>query len=72
MTNKLHYKVSYVIEGGGQTGPLIDKYAEPKIGEEVSFNGRVYQVTQETHLMPATKDDFGIVHATCRYLQDGK
>ncbi len=69
MSDAIYYKVSYVVEGGGHSGAIINVDEEPVVGEEVVFDGKVFKVTEVTELMPPM-GDFGFLHAACRYLRD--
>lgn len=64
-----HYKVSYVIEGGDFPGKIVNREEEPQVGDEVCLDGALFEIIEVTELI-APKDDFGFVHATCRYLRD--
>lgn len=64
-----YFKVSYVVEDGSHTGAIISTEEEPAVGDEVTFDGAVFQITEVTELMPPV-DDFGFLHVTVRYLRD--
>lgn len=64
-----YYKVSYVIEGGEFQGQIVNREEEPQVGDEVCLNGAIFEIVEVTELI-APRDDFGFVHATCRYLRD--
>ncbi len=64
-----YYKVSYVIEGGEFQGQIVNREEEPQVGDEVCLNGAIFEIVKVTELI-APRDDFGFVHATCRYLRD--
>ena len=62
------YKISYVVEDGSYTGAIMNSDRAPRIGDEVTFEGAVFVITEVTELMPAV-DDFGFLHVTCRYVR---
>lgn len=63
------YKVSYVVEGGEHPGAIITVDRKPEVGEELTFDGRVFEVIEVVELMPPVSN-FGFLHATCRYIRD--
>jgi len=69
MAEATYYKVSYVVEDGSHTGAIISTDEEPAVGDEVTFDGAVFLITEVTELMPPV-DDFGFLHVTVRYLRD--
>ncbi len=69
MNEEVFYKVSYVVTGSEHPGAIINMDAEPEIGEEVVFDGRVFEILEVMELMPPV-GNFGFLHATCRYLHD--
>jgi hypothetical protein len=69
MNDAVYYKVSYVVEGGRFPGTIINTKQEPQVGDEVVFNGRLFTIVEILELMPPA-GDFGLLHATCRYLRD--
>jgi hypothetical protein len=69
MNDAVYYKVSYVVEGGRFPGTIVNTKQEPKVGDEVVFNGRLFTIVEIMELMPPA-GDFGFLHATCRYLRD--
>lgn len=69
MSDTIYYKVSYVVEGGGHSGAIINVDEEPIVGEEVVFDGKLFLVTEVTELMPPM-GDFGFLHAACRYVRE--
>lgn len=69
MSNRSYYKVSYVIEDGAHPGKIANRRQQPAVGEEVVLDGAVYVIVEVDELI-AARDDFGFVHATCRYLRD--
>jgi hypothetical protein len=64
-----YYKVSYVVEGGKHSGAIINVDDEPHIGDQVVFDGYVFEIIELMELMPPT-GDFGFLHATCRFIRD--
>lgn len=71
MAQTIYYKVSYVVEGGGHPGAIMNVEKEPKVGEEITFDGRLFVITDVEELMPPM-GDFGFLHAACRYIRDVK
>ena len=71
MTNEkdTYYKVSYVVQGGEHPGAIINMDKQPQVGDELTFDGRVFEIVEVIELMPPV-GNFGFVHATCRYLRD--
>jgi hypothetical protein len=63
------YKVSCVVEDGGHAGAIINMDHRPEIGEEVRFDGAVFQIVEVEELI-APADDFGFLHATCRHVRN--
>jgi len=68
MSESIYYKVSYVVKGGEHPGAIISTETEPKQGDEVQFDGRVFKILEVMELMPPV-GDFGFLHATCQYLR---
>jgi hypothetical protein len=64
-----YYKVSYVTLGGEHPGAIMNVDEEPRVGDEVSFDGRVFEVVEVMELMPPV-GEFAFLHATCRYVRD--
>ena len=69
MENGILYKVSYVVVGGEHPGAIVNVDKKPEVGAEFIFDGRVFEIIEVVELMPAV-DNFGFLHATCRYLRD--
>jgi hypothetical protein len=69
MSDKVHYKVSVVVEKRQFPGAVINFDQPPHVGDEVCFDGRLFQITEVSELMRPS-DEFGIVHATCRYVRE--
>jgi hypothetical protein len=70
MKNAVYYKVSYVVEGGRFPGTIVNTKQEPRVGDEVAFNGRLFTIVEIMELMPPAGNEFGFLHATCRYIRD--
>ncbi|MCI0397979.1 MAG: hypothetical protein L0332_09665 [Chloroflexi bacterium] len=68
MSKAVYYKVSYVVEGGKHPGAIINTDKEPRVGDEVSFDGLVFKIVEVDELMPPA-GDFGFLHATCRFVR---
>ena len=66
---KIIYKVSYVVEGGGHPGAIMNSDSYPTVGDKVSFDGNQYQITDIQELMPPI-GDFGFLHASCKIVED--
>ena len=64
-----YYKVSYVVEGGKHSGAIINVDDEPHVGDEVNFDGHIFEIIELMELMPPA-GDFGFLHATCRFIRD--
>lgn len=69
VSEALYYKVSYVVQGGKHPGAIITVDEKPEVGDEIVFDGRIFEITEVMELMPPV-DDFGFLHATCRYVRD--
>jgi hypothetical protein len=69
MNEDVFYKVSYVVAGGEHPGAIINMDARPNVGEEVMFDGRIFEILEVMELMPPV-GNFGFLHATCRYVSD--
>jgi hypothetical protein len=63
------YKVSCVVEDGSHSGAIVSMDQRPEVGEEVRFDGAVFQIVELEELI-APMGDFGFLHATCRYVRD--
>ena len=71
MSNEIYYKVSFVVANSEHPGAIMTVDQYPEIGEEVSFNGSVFKVTEVMELLP-TVGNFGFLHVTCEYLYDSE
>ncbi len=70
MSDDVFYKVSFVVvEGSQHPGAIINVDEMPEVGEEVTFDGRVFEILEVKELMP-TIGNFGFLHASCKYLRD--
>lgn len=69
MENELFYKISYVVEGGEHPGAIININEKPEVGEELTFDGHVFEIIEIMELTPPV-GNFGFLHATCRYLRE--
>ncbi|MCA9977341.1 MAG: hypothetical protein R3E31_18750 [Chloroflexota bacterium] len=67
--NVTFYKVSYVVQGGEHPGAIINVDEKPQAGDEVSFDGHVFEIIEVMQLMPPI-GEMGFLHATCRYVRD--
>jgi hypothetical protein len=61
------YKVSYVVMDGKHAGAILSTDDEPIPGEQVTFDGRIFEIVEVIELMPPI-GDFCFMHVTCRYL----
>ena len=71
MDNVIYYKVSYVVQGGEHPGAIMNVDEEPQVGDEIVFDGRVFEITEVMELMPPV-GDFAFMHATCRYVREAE
>lgn len=69
MSEDVFYKVSYVVAGGEHPGAIINIDKKPDIGEQVMFDGRIFEILEVMELMPPV-GNFGFLHATCRFVRD--
>ena len=69
MSEVVLYKASFVVEGGTHPGTIMNLSARPELGAEVTFDGRIFQVTEVEELMPPI-GSFGFIHVACIYLRD--
>lgn len=67
----IYYKVSYVVLDGKHPGAIISEERMPEVGEEVTFDNNVFEITEVKELMP-TIGNFGFLHATCRWLREAE
>ncbi len=65
----IYYKVSFVVLGGKHPGAIINVDEEPKVGDQVTFDGHVFEVLEVMELVPPL-GEFAFLHATCRYVRD--
>ena len=72
MSDDVFYKVSFVVvEGSEHPGAIINLDEMPEVGEEVMFDGRIFEILEVKELMP-TIGNFGFLHASCKYLRDAE
>ncbi|PID85221.1 MAG: hypothetical protein CSA11_09880 [Chloroflexi bacterium] len=71
MTKDIFYKVSFVVAGGKHPGAIMTVESKPAVGDEVSFNGSTFTVTEVMELMP-TVGNFGFLHVTCEFLRESE
>ena len=69
--DEVYYKVSYVVEDSTYIGSVINRPQLPRVGDEVTFDGAVFEIVELAELMPAN-DDFGFFHATVRFLREAE
>ena len=67
MSEDVYYKVSYVVAGGEHPGAIINIDNRPEVGEQVMFDGRLFEILEVMELMPPV-GNFGFLHATCRFV----
>jgi hypothetical protein len=59
------YKVSYVVQGGGHPGAIVNEEKKPEIGERVILGSQEFKVVEVVDLMPA-RGDFSFLHVTVK------
>ena len=69
MNEDVFFKVSYVVVGGEHPGAIINIDKRPEVGEEVTFDGHIFEILEVMELMPPV-GNFGFLHATCRFVRD--
>lgn len=57
------FKVSYVVQGGGHPGAIVNEDKKPEIGETVQLGAKDFKVVEVVDLMPA-RGDFNFLHVT--------
>lgn len=57
------YKVSYVVQGGGHPGAIVNEEKKPEIGQVVKLGAKQFRVLEVVDLMPA-RGDFSFLHVT--------
>lgn len=57
------YKVSYVVQGGGHPGAILNEEKKPEIGQMVKLGAREFTVLEVVDLMPA-RGEFSFLHVT--------
>ena len=72
MSEDVFYKVSFVVvEGSEHPGAIINVDDRPVEGEEITFDGHVFEIIEVKELMP-TVGNFGFLHASCKYLRESE
>ena len=66
--NDIFYKISYVVEGGEHPGAIVNRDEKPAVGEELIFDGHVFEILEIMELTPPV-GKFGFLHATCKYVR---
>ena len=70
MSEDVFYKVSFVvIEGSEHPGAIINVDERPNVGDEITFDGLVFEIVEIKELMP-TVGNFGFLHASCKYIRE--
>lgn len=64
----IFYKVSYVVEGGDFPGAIVNTDRRPAVGEELVFDGNVFEILEIMELTPPV-GKFGFLHVTCKFLR---
>ena len=67
--DEVFYTVSYLVQGGEHPGAIITEDAVPEVGNEVTFNGKVFEIIEVVEVVPPTSG-FGFLHATCQYVRE--
>ncbi len=67
--NEVFYTVSYLVQGGQHPGAIITEDRIPEVGDEVNFNGMVFEIVEVVEVVPPTSG-FGFLHATCTFVRD--
>lgn len=57
------YKVSYVVQGGGHPGAIVNEEQKPEIGQTVTLGAKEFKVVEVVDLMPA-RGEFNFLHVT--------
>lgn len=57
------YKVSYVVQGGGHPGAIVNEDKKPEIGQTVKLGAKEFKVLEVVDLMPA-RGEFNFLHVT--------
>ncbi len=57
------YKVSYVVQGGGHPGAIVNEEKKPEIGQLVTLGAKEFRVLEVVDLMPA-RGEFNFLHVT--------
>ena len=59
------YKVSFVVQGGGHPGAILNMETRPEKGDQVKLGNNLYEIVEVLEIMPS-RGEFGYLHATCR------
>lgn len=59
------YKVSFVVQGGGHPGAILNMERRPKEGDRVKLGGKLFEIVEVLEIIPS-RGEFGYLHATCR------
>lgn len=65
----IFYKISYVVEGGDFPGAIVNRDRKPQVGEELIFDGHVFEILEIMELTPPV-GKFGFLHATCKFVRE--
>jgi hypothetical protein len=69
MSDAMYYKISYVVQGGTHPGAIMNVDHRPVVGEQVRFDGRIFEILEVMELMPPV-GNFGFLHATCKFIAE--
>ncbi len=59
------YKVSYVVQGGGHPGAIVNEDKKPELGQRVTLGRNEFEVVEVVDLMPA-RGEFSFLHVTVK------
>jgi hypothetical protein len=63
------YKVSFVVQGGGHPGAILNREERPEEGEQVELGNKLFEIVEVLEVMPS-RGEFGYLHATCRPVEE--
>lgn len=63
------YKVSLVIQGGGDPGAIQDMEKRPEKGDRVKLGDKLYEIVEVLEIIPS-RGEFGYLHATCQPVEE--
>ena len=63
------YKVSFVVQGGGHPGAILNIEERPKEGDQVELGNELFEIVEVLEVMPS-RGEFGYLHATCRPVKE--